>query len=265
MPDDSFAFEPIGIFSCSERYPYDAPRQPDYSGIENRGIIRLKSGKGFEQALEDLSGCSHLWLVFVFDRNPLWKPKVLPPRGVHKVGVFATRSPYRPNPIGLSCVRLAGVRGLEIEVVCHDLLDGTPILDIKPYLPDADVFPEAQVAWRNETTDYTVMIAPKAEAAMFFLATNGGPSVLPAFVREQLSANPLRRVRKRIETTEKGYCIAYRTWRIDFICNEESRQVTVLGLRSGYTEAELSPGADDPYHDKSVHRLFLTHYERNQL
>ena len=103
-------------------------------------------------ALRGLEGFSHLWIVWEFSkaRRDTWSPTVRPPRlgGNQRLGVFATRSPFRPNPIGLSCVKLVGVEnhpefGSVIRVAGADLLNGTPIYDIKPYLPYADCKPDA--------------------------------------------------------------------------------------------------------------------------
>ena len=102
-------------------------------------------------ALRGLEGFSHIWLIWVFDKavRDTWSPTVRPPRlgGNARMGVFATRSPFRPNPIGLSCVRLAGIEetaeGTVLRIRGADLMDGTPILDIKPYIPYADCKPEA--------------------------------------------------------------------------------------------------------------------------
>ena len=103
-------------------------------------------------ALRGLEGFSHLWLVWVFDQamRKDWSPTVRPPRlgGNTRMGVFATRSPFRPNPIALSCVKLAGVEqtaeyGTVLRITGADLMDGTPILDIKPYIPYADSRPDA--------------------------------------------------------------------------------------------------------------------------
>ena len=133
---------------------------PTKFGIPRQsGLVRaLESTVVFERefrnpdALRGLEGFSHLWLVWVFDRSlrDRWSPTVRPPRlgGNQRLGVFATRSPFRPNPIGLSCVELAGVEttaehGTVLRVRGADLADGTPILDIKPYLPYADSHPEA--------------------------------------------------------------------------------------------------------------------------
>lgn len=103
-------------------------------------------------ALRGLEGFSHLWLIWEFSeaRRDGWSPTVRPPRlgGNARMGVFATRSPFRPNPLGLSCVRLEGIRhdaalGAVLDVSGADLMDGTPIYDVKPYLPYADCKPDA--------------------------------------------------------------------------------------------------------------------------
>lgn len=104
------------------------------------------------EALRGLEGFSHLWLIWVFDQaaRETWSPTVRPPRlgGNSRMGVFATRSPFRPNPVALSAVALAGKEktkdlGTVLRVRGADLMDGTPILDIKPYIPYADCIPEA--------------------------------------------------------------------------------------------------------------------------
>ena len=130
---------------------FGIPRQ---SGL----VEELTAAVVFEPAYRDVSACrglegfSHIWLIWEFSqaRGKEWSPTVRPPRlgGNKRVGVFATRSPFRPNPIGLSCVRLLAVRqdsalGPVLDVAGADLMDGTPIYDIKPYLPYADCKPEA--------------------------------------------------------------------------------------------------------------------------
>ena len=130
---------------------FGVPRQ---SGL----VDALESTVVFEpeyrstDALRGMEGFSHLWLVWVFDKavRDTWSPTVRPPRlgGNERMGVFATRSPFRPNPIALSCVRLAGVEqtkehGTVLRIRGADLMDGTPILDIKPYIPYADCHSDA--------------------------------------------------------------------------------------------------------------------------
>lgn len=119
------------------------------------------------EAVRGLEGFSHIWLIWEFSENrgKAWSPTVRPPRlgGNRRMGVFATRSPFRPNPIGLSCVELSEVRlddpeGPVIVVQGPDLLDGTPILDIKPYIPYADSFPDASIGFLSDATELQVHV-----------------------------------------------------------------------------------------------------------
>lgn len=115
---------------------------------EARGEVILRPEYARPEAVRGLVECSHIWLVFECHRAEGWRPTVRPPRlgGNRRVGVFASRSPFRPNPIGLSVVRLEGVDttgGVRLHVSGVDILDGTPILDIKPYLPWVDAVPDA--------------------------------------------------------------------------------------------------------------------------
>ena len=118
-------------------------------------------------ALRGIEGFSHLWLIWEFSqaRRPEWSPTVRPPRlgGNVRMGGFATRSPFRPNPIGLSCVRLAGVElhselGPILKVRGADLLDGTPIFDIKPYVPYADSKPQALGGFASAPKEATLAV-----------------------------------------------------------------------------------------------------------
>ncbi len=124
------------------------------------------------EALRGLEGFSHIWLVWLFSEavREDWSPTVRPPRlgGNQRVGVFATRSPFRPNPIGLSAVRLSGIRqderlGPVLEVEGADLMDGTPILDIKPYLPFADSIPQAVGGFAEQKRDMQLEVECPAE------------------------------------------------------------------------------------------------------
>ena len=119
------------------------------------------------EALRGIEGFSHLWLIWEFSaaRREEWSPTVRPPRlgGNTRLGVFATRSPFRPNPIGLSCVGLAGVEktaefGTVLRVMGADLMDGTPIYDIKPYIPYADCHPEAMEGFTAPGQDYLLTV-----------------------------------------------------------------------------------------------------------
>ena len=252
-----FFIEPIGYFQAEARYAYDVPRQGAVAG-QNRGVIRLNKGQDFQQALEGIEGFQRLWVLFVFDRNcGKWHPKVQPPRHTNgKVGVFASRSPYRPNPIGISCVELERVEGLNIYIRAHDLLDGTPIVDIKPYLPYADAFPDSAAGWTEEEDPlYTVNFTPEAEEELRWL-TSHGVSCLADFIADRLCNAPENRQRKRIVTApDGGKALAYRTWRAAYTCDHATHTVLVSKIYSGYTEEELV-APEDKYHDKSIHREF---------
>lgn len=146
-----FTMKPIARVHSEFAGKFGVPRQ---SGL----VTSLEALVVFEPeyrnpaALRGLEGFSHLWLLWVFDRavRESWSPTVRPPRlgGNDRLGVFATRSPFRPNPIALSAVALAGIeetrdQGMVLRIRGADLMDGTPVLDIKPYLPYADCLPEA--------------------------------------------------------------------------------------------------------------------------
>ena len=144
---------------------FGVPRQ---SGLAEEVISTIVFEEEFRaaEALRGIEEFSHLWLIWAFDRaeRETWSPTVRPPRlgGNKRVGVFATRSPFRPNAIGLSCVRLLGVEktpeGHVLKVAGADLVNGTPIYDIKPYLPYADCKPDATGGFTDGTVKRTVEV-----------------------------------------------------------------------------------------------------------
>jgi len=145
---------------------FGLPRQ---SGLvsELRSMIVFEPEYRVPEALRGIEGYSHLWLIWQFHQaeRDAWSPTVRPPRlgGNARMGVFATRSPFRPNPIGLSSVKLEEVRqekglGTVLVVSGADLMDGTPIYDIKPYLPYADCHPEATGGFAHEVKDYALEV-----------------------------------------------------------------------------------------------------------
>ena len=145
---------------------FGLPRQ---SGLvsEVRSMIAFEPEYRVPEALRGLEGYSHLWLIWQFHQaeRDTWSPTVRPPRlgGNARMGVFATRSPFRPNPIGLSSVRLEEIRqephlGTVLIISGADLMDGTPIYDIKPYLPYADCHPEATGGFAHEVMDHAVEV-----------------------------------------------------------------------------------------------------------
>ena len=252
-------FEPIGFFRCDATRRYEAPRQGIFAGGEGR--VELARGRGFETALRDLDGFDRIWLVFAFDRNMgAWRPTARPPvaaPGRRRVGLFASRAPYRPNPIGLSCVRLVSVSGLTLQVAESDLLDGTPILDVKPYIPAADAFPDARAGWVDEQSPdaWRVEAAPSFLSAFEAVRAAGAPDILRA-ASLQLSRNPFDSSRKRVAPAPNGGILSLRMFRIVFSADPSTRTITLLQLNSGYSPDELAaPG--DPYADKAFHHALL--------
>lgn len=139
-----FLLTPIGHVRSAQVVHHEAPRQ---SGLGRGAEGRIELVQGMQNGLPDLEGFSHLWVLFwchLARGRPL---QVKPPRDRRKRGVFATRSPQRPNPLGLSCVRLLRIEKRVLHIADHDLLDGTPVLDLKPYLPYCDSVPDARIGY----------------------------------------------------------------------------------------------------------------------
>ena len=146
---DNLTIEPVAYYRGSFGSKFGIPRQSSLSG-SLRGKIVFTDKYSVREALRGLEGFSHIWLIWGFSANKdakgEWQPTVRPPRlgGNTAMGVWATRSPFRPNPIGLSCVEIEEIKGSEIIVRGADLMDGTPIYDLKPYLAYVDSHPGAR-------------------------------------------------------------------------------------------------------------------------
>lgn len=145
---------------------FGTPRQ---SSLANAivGRVVFEVGYGVQEAMRGLEGFSRIWLIWGFSLNgkaddgkPDWNPTVRPPRlgGNRSMGVWATRSPYRPNPLGLSCVEIVEIGKGEITVKGADLVDGTPVFDIKPYIPYADSFPDSKPGFAAEAPEKTLKV-----------------------------------------------------------------------------------------------------------
>ena len=257
-------FEPIGVFKSDAVYKYTVPRQ----GVMHPGhpgVVELCPGRGFEQALRDLDGFERVWLIFQFHENAKWRPTVrppVPPPDHDRVGVFASRSPYRPNPIGLSCVRLLAVEPLRLIVDEADLLDGTPILDIKPYIPKADAFPDAKCGWVEMQASDLWQVAESerfhAQASQILLWQ--GPD-LASIAEVQLRENPFDSSRKRVEVEGDAGILSIRMFRIRFVSDVSAKTITLQSISSGYTSEELADFSEDKYGDKALHRINTISHE----
>lgn len=188
-----FAFEPIGTIHSCFKEKFGIPRQPGLV-TEARATLELLPPYNREEAVRGLEGFSHLWVVFVFHASMQeeWKPTVRPPRlgGNRRLGVFATRSPVRPNPIGLSVVTLEKIvceaGRVELHLKGIDLLDGTPVLDIKPYVPYVDSIPYASGGFADEAPAASFSICFSQQAFDTCRVVPG----LEALIRQVLAQDP---------------------------------------------------------------------------
>jgi len=146
---------PIGVVHSPFKERFAAPRQPDLLNPA-QGEIELNTSFNFEQALSDLDSFSHIWVIYWMHLNQGWNPTVMPPRGSDiRRGLFSTRAPHRPNSIGLSVVKLIRIKKRILFIEGLDMLDGTPVLDIKPYLPYADSIRDASHGWLDPNAPFT--------------------------------------------------------------------------------------------------------------
>jgi len=250
-------FDPIGHVRTGPNIKFESPRQPESDSAEvNR--IELLPGQNFELALQDLAGFDRIWLLWWFDRNQNWRPRVIPPRGpAVRRGVFATRSPHRPNPIGLTCVQLLSVEGLTLEVGPLDLLDGTPIFDIKPYIPDVDSFPDSATGWLEEVNaletqpaPYKITTTPRAESELQWLKENFGIDLaqraLPILERDP---SP-HRTRRILKLTEGRFRMACGVWRPFF--RLEGNAVVIEEIGKGYDDQMLMGNKPIQHRDAQI-------------
>ena len=234
---------PIGYIHTKHNTKFSTPHQPLPGSDEERATIELLPGHNFEQALKDLAGFERVWIIWCFHKNTEWNPQVRPPRGkTQKRGVFATRSPHRPNPIGMTPVRLLSVKGRCLVIGESDLLDGTPILDIKPYIPKYDSFPDAIAGWVSEVDEqteakmFTVEIRNLARQQLDWLKEHD--IELEERVIEILSVDPTPHRTRRITKSGERFRIASGAWRIFFSIDQ--RVVSILEVRPGYSTKSLS-------------------------
>ncbi|TBW56724.1 tRNA (N6-threonylcarbamoyladenosine(37)-N6)-methyltransferase TrmO [Marinobacter halodurans] len=205
---DALTLEPVAITRSCFRDKFGVPRQPGLTRHAWADLI-IQPPYNREDAFRGLEDCSHLWLTFQFHQavRAEWRPTIRPPRlgGNRKVGVFASRSPFRPNSLGLSVVRNEGLRRQDGDLVLrireHDLIEGTPILDIKPYLPFADAITDAEIPWASAppTERLPVVFSAEAEAQLDLLDPQRYPE-FRALIEDVVAYDPRPSFRRgRIE------------------------------------------------------------------
>lgn len=246
---------PIGVVRSPFGEKVEAPRQARIAQ-DARGTIEIVPE--LESALDDLEGFERIWVIFWFDQAEMRGTKVLPPRSEKKRGVFATRSPHRPNPIGLSTVILEKREGNVLHVRELDMIDGTPVLDLKPYIAYADAFPDTKQGWLASSPDdprprWTVVYSRIADEQIAWIAERD-PLDLGARVEDALSLGPMPHPYRRIKKTEDGgYVLAVKEWRVRF--RIEGQTVIVDGIDSGFREKERP----------EAHRAFVEKFSRGDV
>lgn len=278
---DSMIVRPIGRIRTPFLEKMEAPRQPPPNGAEGR--IELFSGCNFEHALEDLELWDRIWVLFWFHLNDGWRPKVLPPRSDgRRRGVFSTRAPHRPNPIGMSALELVQVRADDRLLIVRgvDMIDGTPVLDIKPYVAYCDAYPDAATGWLGSTErgdggnapsaaappadprdGYRVDWGPRAAEQVAWLRSERAIDLAPA-VERVLAQGPQPHPYRRIRRDGDRYLLAHKEWRIAF--RVEGRTVRIDGVASGFRREQLAPGQSDPTDTSAAtldaHRAFVARF-----
>ncbi|MEB5971869.1 tRNA (N6-threonylcarbamoyladenosine(37)-N6)-methyltransferase TrmO [Pantoea dispersa] len=213
-----FAFAQIGVIRSPWKEKFAVPRQPGLVQ-DGGGELHLLAPYNQPEAVRGLEAFSHLWLLFVFHQTMAggWRPTVRPPRlgGNARIGVFATRSTFRPNPIGMSLVELKGIRCEKQHVILQlgslDLVDGTPVVDIKPYLPFAEALPEARAGFAQSAPDASMPVRFSAQAQQQLQQQLPHYPQLARFITEVLAQDPRPAYRKG-ETLDREYA----AWLLDF-------------------------------------------------
>ncbi|WP_305841491.1 tRNA (N6-threonylcarbamoyladenosine(37)-N6)-methyltransferase TrmO [Photobacterium leiognathi] len=224
----SYSIDPIGIIHSPYKEKFAVPRQPGLVPSARSEII-LQGDANSLEAVRGLEQFSHLWLLFLFDQNleAGWRPTVRPPRlgGNERIGVFASRATFRPNGIGMSTVELKGVRhengNVIIELGGVDLVDGTPIVDIKPYIPYSDSLPQAQGGFASSAPD--LMPVCFSETALNQLPAKN-KAYYQTVISEVLAQDP-RPAYKKGKPDLKQYAVHLFDFNVHFSVTEQ--QITV--------------------------------------
>ncbi|KJF96706.1 tRNA (N6-threonylcarbamoyladenosine(37)-N6)-methyltransferase TrmO [Photobacterium leiognathi] len=224
----SYSIDPIGIIHSPYKEKFAVPRQPGLVPSARSEII-LQGDANSLEAVRGIEQFSHLWLLFLFDQNleAGWRPTVRPPRlgGNERIGVFASRATFRPNGIGMSAVELKGIRhengNVIIELGGVDLVDGTPIVDIKPYIPYSDSLPQAQGGFASSAPD--LMPVCFSETALNQLPSKN-KTYYQTVISEVLAQDP-RPAYKKGKPDLKQYAVHLFDFNVHFSVTEQ--QITV--------------------------------------
>jgi len=211
LSENQITFNFIGQVNSPYKEKFAIPRQPGLVSAA-KGSITLIDAANNEELVRGLEQFSHLWLLFVFHgtQQQGWKPLVRPPRlgGNKKLGVLATRSTFRPNPIGMSVVKLDNIEQINKQIIIHisglDLLDKTPIVDIKPYIPYSDNIENAQAGFAQIEPDQRLDVTFSIQAKKDINQYQSKYADLSMFIEQVLSQDP-RPAYKKKQIDEKVY------------------------------------------------------------
>ncbi|NMP25280.1 tRNA (N6-threonylcarbamoyladenosine(37)-N6)-methyltransferase TrmO [Rahnella sp. SAP-1] len=230
----TYTFNEIGIIHSPYKEKFAVPRQPGLVD-DGGGELHLLPPYNQPEAVRGLEDFSHLWVMFIFHQTMAggWRPTVRPPRlgGNARVGVFATRSTFRPNPLGMSLVELKGIRCQGKDVILQlgslDLVDGTPVVDIKPYLPFAESQPQALASFAQYApqADMPVIFSPLAESQLAANLTRYPH--LRRFISQVLGQDPRPAYRKG-EDIERDYAVRLLDFNVRWRVVGDQNQVIAL-------------------------------------
>lgn len=227
----NYTFEPIGYIRSPFKQKFGIPRQPGLV-TEIKASLELISPYSDPEAVVELDGYSHIWLQFVFHQaiREKWQPRVRPPRlgGNRSVGVFASRAPFRPNPIGLSVVKLDRVitdaDSVVLELSGTDLVDGTPVLDIKPYIPYVESIPDAVAGFAPNPPEARLAVRFSQQAESQLAAREGGDELRQLIIRV-LELDP-----RPAYSEEDGRVYAFNLYDFDLRWQMDGDEVVVIEL-----------------------------------
>lgn len=227
-----YPIEPVAIIESPYQEKFAVPRQPRLVPSAT-ARLKLLGECNCAEAIRGIEQFSHVWLLFLFDQNLAagWKPTVRPPRlgGNERVGVFASRATFRPNGIGMSAVELRGVSKegdqYYLELGSVDLVNGTPIIDIKPYIPYSDSIVDAQGGYAEQEPERIAVTF--SEQAQQTLNAHSEGHIRRAVISEVLAQDP-RPAYKKNRADDKLYAVNLYDWNVKFTVTNEAIVVSAI-------------------------------------